>query len=105
MASILSAAAKSVSTGFRLLTSACVSTPPTEAASAPRFRRFGGSLVQTLVQTAKPLAATSDRFPLGTLVPRPPKPKVAGSTPAGDTFLSPAERNSCVLVDGRQRGL
>jgi len=66
MASILSAAAKSVSTGSDF-TSAGVSTPLTEAASAPRFRRFWGLLVQPLVQQESAVAATSDRFPLGTL--------------------------------------
>ena len=85
MASILSAAAKSVSTGFVALTSAGVSTPPTAAASAPRFRRFLGWLVQAVVQAPESVAATSDRFPLGTLCCWLCKPEVAGSIPVVST--------------------
>ncbi len=80
-ASILSAAVKSVSTGLVAPTSAGIPTAPTEAASAPRFRRFGGLLVQTLVQTAEPLDATSDRFPLGTLDRQLVTLEAAGSSP------------------------
>ena len=80
MASILSAAAKSVSTGSGF-TSAGVSTPPTAAASAPRFRRFGGSLVQPLVQQESAVAATSDRLTLGTLCLLVWDQEVAGSNP------------------------
>ena len=88
MASILSAAAKSVSTGAGF-TSAGVSTPPTAAASAPRFRRFGGllvqPLVQPLVQQESAVAATSDRFSLGTRCSRNGMQEVSGSIPLSST--------------------
>ena len=85
MASILSAAAKSVSTGAGFTSVGGVSAPPTAAAAAPRFRRFGGSLVQTLVQTAEPLAATSDRLRLRTLCLLVWDQEVAGSNPVAPT--------------------
>gem|GEM_PF-3995257 len=79
--SILSAAAKSVSTGFVALTSAVASAPPAEAASAPRPCRFWGLLVQPLVQQESAVAATSDRFPLGTLDLQLVTLEAAGSSP------------------------
>ena len=81
MVSILSAAAKSVSTGFGGSLTSGVSTPPPEAASAPRFRRFFDLLVQPLVQQESAVAATSDRFPLGTLDLQLVTLEAAGSSP------------------------
>jgi len=79
-ASILIAAAKSVSTGAGF-TSAVASALPAEAASAPRPCRFWGLLVQPLVQQESAVAATSDRFPLGTLDLQLVTLEAAGSSP------------------------
>ena len=66
------------------------STPPQqrERYQPPLSTGFGGPfsglLVQQVVQRESSVAVSLDRLGLGTRCPRPPKPKVAGSTPARD---------------------